>query len=204
VAVLVPAPAVLATVAVKVADCPKIDGFTEEVTVRAVGAGVTAWFRFPELPLKPPSVFVYTAWMVCGEPPTLRVAVAPLVAVAAVPDPDSGTGVPSGTPSTENWTEPVGVVVVVPVLVTVAVKRTDCPKIDGFTEEVTVVAVGAQVGMADVVLDGTLSCGGFVFASTALTKYEYVGPQVTFVSVNVSEVPATELINTAVAPFVER
>jgi hypothetical protein len=58
------------------------------------------------------------------------------------------------------------------VLTTVAVNVTDCPKIDGFTEEVTVVEVDAQVGIADVVLEGTLSCGGFVFASTALTKYE--------------------------------
>jgi hypothetical protein len=204
VAVLIPAPAVLATAAVKVTDCPKIDGFTEEVTVVEVGAGLTVWFRFPELPLKPPSVFVYTALMVCGEPLTLRVAVVLLVAIPAVPDPESGTAAPNGTPSTENWTEPVGVAVVVPVLVTVAVKVIDCPKIDGFIVEVTVVVVGAQVGMAEVVLDGTLSCGGFVFASTAVTKYEYVGPQVTFVSVNVSEVPATEVINTAVAPFVER
>jgi hypothetical protein len=58
------------------------------------------------------------------------------------------------------------------VLATVAVNVTDCPKIDGFTEEVTVVKVGVQVGIADVVLDGTLSWGGFVFASTAVTKYE--------------------------------
>lgn len=201
---LTPAPAALATVAVKVSDCPKIEGFTEEVTVVEVGAGLTIWFRFPELPLKPPSVFVYTALMVCGEPLTVRVAVALLAAIAAVPDPDRGSAAPNGTPSIENWTEPVGVAVVVPVLVTVAVKLTDCPKIDGFAEELTVVDVGAQVGMAAVVLDGTLSCGGFVFASTAVTKYEYVGPQVTFVSVNVSEVPETELINTAVAPFVER
>jgi hypothetical protein len=39
-------------------------------------------------------------------------------------------------------------------------------------EEVTVVEVSAQLAIADVVLDGTLSCGGFVFASTAVTKYE--------------------------------
>jgi hypothetical protein len=170
VAALIPAPAVLPTVAVKETDCPKIDGFTVEATVVEVGAGLTVWFRFPELPLKPPSTFVYTALMVCGEPLTLRAAVALLVAIAAVPDPDSGTAAPNGTPSIENWTEPVGVAVVVPVLVTVAVKVTDCPKIDGFAVEVTVVEVGAQVGMADVVLDGTLSWGGFVFASTAVTK----------------------------------
>jgi hypothetical protein len=110
--------------------------------------------------------------MVCGEPLTLRVAIAPLVAVATVPDPDSGTAAPNAAPSTKNWTEPVGVAVLVPVLVTVAVNITDCPKIDGFIEEVTVVEVGSQVGSAAVMLDGTLSCGGFVFASTAVTKYE--------------------------------
>jgi hypothetical protein len=172
VAVLINAPAVLATIAVNVTDCPRIDGFAEDVTVVEVGAGLTVWFRFPELPLKPPSVFVYTALMACGEPLTLRVAVAPLVAITAVPDPESGTAAPNGTPSTENWTDPVGVAVVVPVLVTVAVKMIDCPKIDGFTGEFTVVEVGTQVGMAEVVLDGALSCGGFVFASTAVTKYE--------------------------------
>ena len=58
------------------------------------------------------------------------------------------------------------------VFVTVAVNVTDCPKTDGFTEEVTVVEVGAQDGSADVVLEATLSCGGFEFASTAVTKYE--------------------------------
>jgi len=57
-------------------------------------------------------------------------------------------------------------------LTTVAVNVTDCPKIDGFTEEVTVVEVGAQLDIAEVMLDGTLSCGGFVFSSTAVTKYE--------------------------------
>jgi hypothetical protein len=102
VAVLIPAPAVLATIAVKVTDCPRIDGFTEEVTVVEVGAGLTVWPALPELPLKFPSVFVYTAVMVCGEPLTLRVAVALLVAVAVAPDPESGTAAPSGTPSTEN------------------------------------------------------------------------------------------------------
>ena len=145
-AVLIPAPAVLATVAVKVTDCPRIDGFTEEVTVVEVGAGLTVCPRLRELPLKFPSVFVYTALMACGEPLTFRVAVALLVAMAAAPDPDSGTAAPNGAPSTENWTEPVGVAVLMPgpaVLVTVAVKVTDCPKIDGFTEEVTVVEVGA-------------------------------------------------------------
>jgi hypothetical protein len=136
----------LATVAEKVTDCPRTDGFTEEVTVVEVGAGLTVWPRFPELPLKFPSLFVYTALTVCGDPLTLRVAVALLVAVAAVPEPESGTAAPNDTPSTKNWTVPVGVAVLMPtpaVLATVAEKVTDCPKIDGFTEEVTVVEVGA-------------------------------------------------------------
>jgi len=107
----------------------------------------------------------------CGEPLTLRVEIAPLVAVAAAPDPDTATGAPEAAPSIKNWTEPVGVAGP-DVLTTVAVNVTDCPKIDGLTEEVTVVEVVAQVGIADVMLDGTLSCGGFVFASTAVTKYE--------------------------------
>ena len=175
VAVLIAGPEVLATVAVNVTDCPKVDGFTEEVTVVEVDAGLTVWLRVPELPVKPPPVFVYTALMVCGEPLTLRVEVAPLVAIAADPDPDSGTGAPDAAPSTKNWTEPVGVAVPIAdpeVLTTVAVNVTDCPKIDGLTKEVTVVEVVAQAGIADVTLDGTLSCGGFVFASTAVTKYE--------------------------------
>ena len=57
-------------------------------------------------------------------------------------------------------------------LTTVAVNVTDCPKIEEFAEEVTVVEVGAQLSIPDVVPDGTLSWGGFVFASTAVTKYE--------------------------------
>ena len=58
VAVLIPGPDVLATVAVNVTDCPKIGGFTEEATVVEVEAGLTVWLRVAELPLKLPSVFV--------------------------------------------------------------------------------------------------------------------------------------------------
>src|SRR5262249_45154387 len=134
------------TVPVKVTDCPRIDGFTEDVTFVEVGAGLIVWPKVPELPLKFPSVFAYTALMVCGEPLTIKVAVAPLVAIAAAPDHGSGTAAPNDTPSTKNWTVPVGVAVLMPapaVLATVAVKVTDCPKIEGFTEEVTFVDVGA-------------------------------------------------------------
>ena len=63
---------------------------------------MTVWLRVPELPVKSSSVFVYAALMVCGEPLTVRVAVALLVPVAAAPDPDSGTAAPNDAPSTEN------------------------------------------------------------------------------------------------------
>ena len=86
---------------------------------------MTVWLRVPKLPLKLPSVFVYTALTVCGEPLTVRVAVAPLLPDVAGPEPDSGTAAPKGAPSIENWTEPVGVAVLVPVSVTVAVNVTD-------------------------------------------------------------------------------
>jgi hypothetical protein len=128
VAVLIPAPAVLATVAVKVTACPTTDGFTDEVTLAEVGAGFTVWPTLPELPLtKFPSVFEYTALTMCGEPLTIRVAVAPVTETVA-PEPDSVTAEPKGAPSIENWTEPVGVAVLIAtpaVLATVAVNVTD-------------------------------------------------------------------------------
>ena len=56
--------------------------------------------------------------------------------------------------------------VLLPVSVTVAVNVTDCPKVDGFTEEVTVTEV-VQVGVADAVFDATLSRPS---VSTVVTK----------------------------------
>ena len=89
---------------------------------------MTVWPRVPELPLKFPSAFEYTTLTACGEPLTIRVAVAPLLPEAVAPEPDSGTAAPKGAPSIENWTEPVGVAVLIPgpaVLATVAVNVTD-------------------------------------------------------------------------------
>lgn len=57
-AVLIPAPAVLDTVAVKVIDCPVTDGFVEEITSVEVGPGLIIWLALPELPTKFPSLFV--------------------------------------------------------------------------------------------------------------------------------------------------
>ena len=127
---------------------------------------MTVWPRVPVLPLKFPSTFAYTALTVCGEPLTIRVAVAPLLPEALPPEPDSGTAAPRGAPSIENWTEPVGVPVLVPVSVTVAVNVTDCPKVDGFAEEVTTTEV-VQVGVADTVFDEALSRPS---VSTVVTK----------------------------------
>jgi hypothetical protein len=137
----------------------------EELTAVKVGAGLTIWPTVPELPLKLPSAFEYTALTVCGEPLTARVAIAPLLTEALAPEPDSCTAAPKGTPSIENWTEPVGVAAPV-VSVTVAVNVTDCPKVDGLAEEVTVTEV-EQIGVADAVFDETLSRPS---ESTVVTK----------------------------------
>ena|SRR6516164_5906985 len=106
-----------------------MDAFTEELRAVEVGAGLTFWFRVPELPMKFPSAFgEYTALTVCGEPLTVRVAVEPLVTETPDPEPDSCTAAPKGPPSMENWTEPVGVAVLIDApaaLATVAVKVTD-------------------------------------------------------------------------------
>src|SRR6516225_3482987 len=125
-----------------------MDAFTEELRAVEVGAGLTIWLTVPELPLKLPSAFEYTALTVCGKPPltarvvvhdallTVRVAIAEPAAAA----PESGSKPPHAAPSMENWTDPVGVAVFV-VSVTVAVNVTACPKVDGLTEEVTVTVV---------------------------------------------------------------
>ena len=78
--------------------------------------------------MKFPSAFEYTALTVCGEPLTNRVAVAALGTEMLAPEPDSGTAAPKDVPSITNWTEPVGVAVLIDapaVLATVAVKVTD-------------------------------------------------------------------------------
>ena len=89
---------------------------------------MTVWPTVPELPMKFPSLFEYTALTVCGEPLTVRVVVAALGTEMLAPEPDSGSGTaaPKDVPSIKNWTEPVGVAVLtVAVLATVAVNITD-------------------------------------------------------------------------------
>lgn len=89
---------------------------------------------------KLPSRLVYTAVIEC-EP-----AVSAFVANVAVPVPLKAWGVPSGEAPSMKWTLPVGMAVLIPapaVFATVAVKVTDWPRIDGFSDEVTTVEVGA-------------------------------------------------------------
>jgi hypothetical protein len=78
---------------------------------------------------------------------TDRVAVAWLVAELLFGlTPVRATGEPKFTPSTTNCTAPVGATVEPPELsVTVAVKVTDWPKVDGFSDDCTVVIVAAAV-----------------------------------------------------------
>jgi hypothetical protein len=64
---------------------------------------------------------------------------------------ESVTGEPNALPSTLNCTVPVGLT---PAPVTIAVKLTDCPYVDGFTLEVTAVVelavVAFTVGVSEV------------------------------------------------------
>ena len=54
---------------------------------------------------------------------------------------DSVTAVPMALPLSKNWTDPVAVPAPGVVVATVAVKVTDCPKSEGFTEDVNAVVV---------------------------------------------------------------
>src|SRR5437016_1933335 len=78
------------------------------------------------------------AVIACGDRPTVGVDVDPLVAEPLL----SVTGDPKFPPSILNCTEPVGVP---PLDVTVAVKLTPCPYVEGFADELTVVVVLAPL-----------------------------------------------------------
>src|ERR1051325_1823032 len=63
---------------------------------------------------------------------------------ALVPTPpERATGLPKATPLVRNWTVPLGVPAAGATALTVAVKVTDWPNTDGFTDEDTDVAVAA-------------------------------------------------------------
>jgi hypothetical protein len=122
---------VAVTVAVKVTDCPVVDGFAEELTAVLVAWPVafTVCVSAAEvLPRKAASPR-YLAVIEC-EP-------AASTEVENVAWPALSVAVPMTLAPSNNWTVPVGV----PVPVTVAVKVTACPAVDGFAEDVTAVLV---------------------------------------------------------------
>jgi len=121
------------TVAVKVTDCPNTDGFVAEESAVSVAPGLTVCVRAADvLPAKlasPP----YTAVM--GWVPTVSVVVVKVATAAPFSVP-----VPRVVPPSLNVTVPVGVPAPA-VTVNVAVNVTDCPKLDGFTEEVSALLI---------------------------------------------------------------
>jgi hypothetical protein len=129
-------PAVEVTLTVNVTDCPYVDGFSDEIIAEVVVAALfTVCVRIGDvLPVKFVSP-AYTAVIEC-EPPAK-------VEVANVADPPLRAFVPSDVVPFLNVTLPVGVPEVAGV--TVAVNVTDCPKLDGFSDEPTAVVVDCFV-----------------------------------------------------------
>ena len=126
----VPTPvAVVVTVAVKVTAFPTVEGFKEDVTAVVVVFLFTTWLTAAEVLVRKVASPPYTAVMEWV--PAVRVAVVK-VATPAVSVP-----VPSAVTPSLNVTVPLGVPVAV--LVTVAVNITDCPTLEGLSDEVKAV-----------------------------------------------------------------
>ena len=123
--------AVVLTVAVKVTDWLKVDGLRDEVTAVVVASLFTTWLNAVELLVAKVASPPYTAVIECDPMASVEIVKVALPAVS-VP-------VPIAVTPSLNVTVPVGVPVAV--VLTVAVKVTDCPKFDGFSEEVTAVVV---------------------------------------------------------------
>ena len=128
----VPTPvAVVVTVAVKVTAFPTVEGFKEDVTAVVV-------------------VFLFTTWLTAAEVLVRKVASPPYTAVMEwvpavsaevekVATPAVSVPVPSTAAPSLKVTVPLGVPVAV--LLTVAVKVTDCPTLEGLGDEVNAVVV---------------------------------------------------------------
>jgi len=127
-------PLVDVTVAVKVTDCPNVDGLGAEVTAVDVAPCTICAAAVPLLPAKlVPSVNVAVMlWLPTARFVVLNVAT-PLALTATA---EANVVAPS-----VNFTVPLGVPVVA---VTVAVNVTDCPKLDGFGAELTAVLVAVS------------------------------------------------------------
>jgi hypothetical protein len=126
--------AVAVTVAVKVTGWLNTDGLAEELTAVVVADLFTTWGEALSLPLLlahpvPPVKVAVMVWLPAANADVLK---------AAWPEPSTGTfevrtllpsvkvTVPTGTPPPE---------------VTLAVKVTECPNVDGLGDELTVVVV---------------------------------------------------------------
>src|SRR3954447_7961335 len=122
------------TVAVKVTDWPKLDGFGAEPRSVVVAAWLTTWSTVPVVPAESvgPEQGAVMVWLPALSDEVLNVA---------VPAGPSGTGPPRVVPPSVKVTVPE--VSGLPPAVTVAVKVTDWPKVDGFGAEVTSVEVAA-------------------------------------------------------------
>jgi len=196
----VPAPgATAATVAVKVSDWPKTDGFGPVVraTVVVVLAWFTTWVRVLEVLVPKLASPPYTAVIECEATESAAVA------NVATPDPLS-VPVPSVVAPSLNVTVPVGVP---PLPVTVAVKVTDCPNTEGFCEDVSVVVLGlTTTRVAVVVTEPPLQLEVLAPASAFTVNVDEpagVAPVVLIVKVEVWLLPVlvTGLgLNAAVAP----
>lgn len=122
------------TVAVKVTDCPAVEGFGKELTVVVVGWPTTVCVSAADVLPENVASPEYLAEIVCEPAVSAEVdsvacpAVRGLVPIAVVPS--KNATVPVGDPAR---------------LVTVAVKVTDCPAFEGFKDEVTTVLVDAPV-----------------------------------------------------------
>ena len=134
VTVPVAVPGVLSdTVAVKVIEVPKVDGLTEVTTALVVLALFTVCVRIEELLPRKLLLPPYAAVIERLPPASNEVVNVATPFTSTVP-------VPSVAAPSINVTVPSGIRKLVSL--TVAVKVTDCPKVDGFNEDSTVVVVG--------------------------------------------------------------
>ena len=119
-------------VAVKVTACPLLEGFGEEASAVVVDAFFTVCAKALDVLAAKFADPLYTAfieWAPAASAEVVSVAVPPLSAT-----------VPNGEAPSSKVTIPVGVPAPD---VTLEVIVTDCPKVDGFLDEATEVAVGA-------------------------------------------------------------
>jgi hypothetical protein len=130
---------------VNVTDWPKIDGFSDDVTLDEVDACPTVWvIAAEELALKLLSPAYDTA-IVCI--PTAR---AEVVKVALPPE---SAPAPMETPLSVNVTVPVAVPPPGLTALTVAVKVTDWPNTDGLADERTLVMLSDCVTVCVIAAD---------------------------------------------------